>query len=513
MKIFKRIITLCLLVVAAVMFIPGVLAAISTDNNSLTVSGLETGTDKNVSVNLYKIMNVNTQNGQPKDPVYVWDSNVATWLNSQANYKKFVGDNNVVTADFNKDLSNTEVAKFYDDLSAAIRSGAITGVTANTKQAGGAASVSYTGLDLGVYFVLANGGMKVYKPTSVNIVPEKNATTGDWEVKNTSVELKSSGPGVVKKVEGEDAATGKIGQKVKYTLEITVPEYPENTTNKTLYLEDQLSAGLDLVEVSEGNYDVKVVADGEELTINENYSLSYTDRKITIHFDGEFYSTIKDYDKITVTYYATINKDAVIYDTDPEGNINTVTLHYNNDPYGNEDPKPTDKVTVYTYGLDLKKVDKKDHTKVLNGAEFTVSANQDGSNPLKFVKISDGVYRLVEAGETGTDKLVATNGTLKVQGLDVGKYYVTETKAPVGYVIDPTHHELEIKDANVDGKVDAEDSTTALLYAEIENSDSVINLPVTGGIGTLIFSVIGILFMGLSVVLVRNILKKKEVQL
>ena len=514
MKIFKRIITLCLLVVAAVMFIPGVLAAISTDNNSLIVSGLETGTGKDVSVNLYKIMNVNTQNGQPKDPVYVWDTNVAEWLNSQASYKKFVGDNNVVTADFNKDLSTTEVAKFYDDLSAAIRSGDIAGVTANTKQAGGVASVSYTGLDLGVYFVLANGGMKVYRPTSVNIVPEKNETTGDWEVKNTSVELKSSGPGVVKKVEGEDAATGKIGQKVKYTLEITVPEYPENTTNKTLYLEDQLSNGLDFVEDTEGTYAMKVVSDtGDTLVKDTNYSLTYTDRKITIHFDGEFYSTIKDYDKITVTYYATINKDAVIYDTDPEGNSNTVTLHYNNDPYGNEDPKPTDKVTVYTYGLDLKKVDKKDHTKVLNGAEFTVSANQDGSNPLKFVRISDGVYRLVEEGETGTDNLVATNGTLKVQGLDVGKYYVTETKAPVGYVIDPTHHELEIKDANVDGKVDAEDSTTALLYAEIENSDSVINLPVTGGIGTLIFSVIGILFMGLSVVLVRNILKKKEVQL
>ena len=47
---------------------------------------------------------------------------------------------------------------------------------------------------------------------------------------------------------------------------------------------------------------------------------------------------------------------------------------------------------------------------------------------------------------------------------------------------------------------------------QIENSDDIITLPVTGGIGTLLFSVIGILFMGLGAFLIKNILKKENVQ-
>ena len=508
MKMFKRIIALCLLVMATVMFIPGVLAEFSTNNNSLTVSGLET--DKNINVNLYKIMSVNTQSGQPKDPVYVWDANVAAWLSREAapaKYKEFVGTNNVVTDKFNKTLESGVVAKFYDDLAAAIRSGAITGVTKKSQTSGSQESVTVSGLDLGVYFILADGGMKVYKPTSVNIVPEYNEDNKDWEVKTTSVKLKSSSPSVVKKVENKTVATGSIGKKVKYTLEVTVPSYPDNTTNKTLYVVDTLSSGLDYVKDTTGTYATVVTADGTTLVKDTNYSLSYNDstRQLEIHFDGEnskYYNTIKDYNKITVTYYATLNKDAVV----TSGNDNTVTLHYNNDPYGFEDPQPSSEVKVYTYGFDLLKVDKKDHSKVLEGAEFTVSEKNDGSNPLSFVKINDGEYRLALTGEEGVTNLVATNGTLKVFGLDLGKYYVTETKAPAKYVIDPTHHEVVLADADLNGKIDED----GLLSFEFENTDSVIQLPVTGGIGTLIFSVIGILFMGVSAILVKNILKKNE---
>ena len=37
-------------------------------------------------------------------------------------------------------------------------------------------------------------------------------------------------------------------------------------------------------------------------------------------------------------------------------------------------------------------------------------------------------------------------------------------------------------------------------------------LPVTGGIGTLIFSVLGIVFMGVAISLVRSIFKNKKVE-
>lgn len=523
-KIFKRIITLCLLVIAAVMFVPGVLAAISTDNNSLTVSGLETGTGKTVSVNLYKIINVNTKNGQPQSPVYKWDTNVATWLNTKAPaaYKDYIDADGNVTDAFNKALENGEtkvIDQFYDDLSAAIRGGEdITLSPVDTKTANNVASVTFEGLDLGVYFVLANGGMKVYNPTSVNIVPEKDQTTGDWVVKNTSVELKSSSPSIVKTVEDAQqaqaaAATAYIGKKVKFTLKITVPHYPENTKAKTLYIEDQLSNGLDFIADTTGDYAMVVKSDtNANLVKDTDYSVSYSsDRLLTLHFDGEFYDRVKAYDEITITYYATVNENAIV-----KAN-NTATLHYNNDPYGESDPEPsTPEVTVYTYGFDVTKVDKnKPNGNPLKGAEFVISKKADASDPLSFVALDGkpGEYRLAKDGETGTTTLIATNGTLKVYGLDTDDYYVKETKAPTGYVINPIPQKKTLTDSEPNGVLDDQGEDDNLLTFNFENSDSIIDLPVTGGIGTLIFSIIGVLFMGTSIVLVRNILKKKEVQL
>ena len=527
-KFIKNLIIVSLLVIATIVVIPNVFAEFSTNNNSLTVSGLETNTDKDVSVNLYKIIDVNTKNGQPQSPVYKWNTNVAKWLNEKApsTYKDYIDDDGNVTDAFNKALEQSKVIdKFYDDLSAAIRGGKdITLSPVDTKTAKNVESVTFTGLDLGVYFVLANGGMKVYKPTSINIVPEKDQTSGDWVVKNNSVELKSSSPSIVKTVEDAQqaqaaAATGFIGKKVKYTLKITVPHYPENTTNKTLYIEDQLSNGLDFIADTTGDYAMVVKSDtGVTLKEDTNFSLDYTDRKLTLHFDGDgtpegknkYYDTIKTYDEITITYYATVNENAIVKAD------NTATLHYNNDPYGKSDPEPsTPEVTVYTYGFDVTKVDKNNpNGDPLKGAEFVISKNADASNPLKFVALDGkpGEYRLAKDGEEGADeKLVATNGTLKVYGLDTGDYYVKETKAPTGYVINPIPQKKTLTDAEPDGKLEGDGDN--LLTFKFENSDSIIDLPVTGGIGTLIFSIIGVLFMGTSIVLVRNILKKKEVQL
>lgn len=98
-------------------------------------------------------------------------------------------------------------------------------------------------------------------------------------------------------------------------------------------------------------------------------------------------------------------------------------------------------VTGYEGNVTLKKVDKEKN--LLKGAEFQLSKVEtvdgvENTTLVSVVKVSDGVYKVALDGETGaTTTLTATNGTLKVTGLDEGNYKFNETKAPKGYSLNP----------------------------------------------------------------------------
>lgn len=520
-NLIRNLVIVCLLVIATIIVIPNVLAEFGAADNTLTVNGL----DKNVNVNWYRIMTVNIENAQPKDPVYSWIPSVATWLNDNG-YGDFVVENsNVVNHGengFNSSTNSTTLAKMYGELAAAIRTSIadgtfdtkFEGVTRSTTPAnsGDGSSVTFTDLELGNYFILADSSTEhVYAPTSVRIVPVWNTQTNSWDVVDKTVNMKSTPVDVTKTA---STASASIGGTVTYTLTIDVPTYPDGTTNKTLELGDVLSDGLTFVDGS-----MTVMSGTNTLTSGTHYSVTSTPNAngggtLTIDFSGTkgvYYDAIKaaGYTNIVVTYKAVINENAIVN----EGTVNTdntATLKFNHDPYGNQTQETSSTVTVYTYGLDVTKIDATSKEK-LSGAQFKISTDAAGENVLHFTKVSDGVYRYDPAGTVTTTLAVASNGTLRVTGLDLGTYYVTETKAPNEYIIKSGALPVTIADSNNDGI--ANNSTTGYFATDFENSKSLIDLPVTGGIGTLIFSIIGILFMGISIVLIKNILKKKEVQL
>ena len=141
-------------------------------------------------------------------------------------------------------------------------------------------------------------------------------------------------------------------------------------------------------------------------------------------------------------------------------------------------------VTGYTGDITLTKY-AENGTTVLHGAEFTVT--KTGSDEaLYFVEKATGEYKLAAEGTEGASQtVVATNGTVKVEGLDEGRYHFTETKAPAGYSI------------NADG-VDAtiEASTEKNVSVGISINDTKLSaLPSTGGIGTTIFTIGGCAIM------------------
>lgn len=189
--------------------------------------------------------------------------------------------------------------------------------------------------------------------------------------------------------------------------------------------------------------------------------------------------------------------------------------------------------TVYTYAFSLAKTSDEDiegstGKKPLTNAGFTLysDAGMANANAVSMIKETVGgetYYRPALAGETGVTELLADMGaasnTLLVRGLDAATYYLKETKVPTGYYAPKGGFEVKLtgeRDVNVlNGKLAAASSFTAInatdnvllgtasvngteqnrLDASLKNSSTPV-LPTTGGVGTVMFTVVGLLCMG-----------------
>lgn len=532
---FSKVLAFCLAMVLALSMSVTAFAAISSSSTAdFTVTGFDT--DREVEVSAYKIIDVNVDDasGQPLNPMYTWTDEVAGWVST--NYSAYVDTNlgaNAV-ADAFESVSADDLTKFLEEMSAAIKAGTITSTPVTETSANG--SAAFTGMEMGEYLLTAKGGVKIYQPTTVQVVPVYNEETQAWEIGNpvigTESTMKSSAPGITKDVTEEDDNTVAIGDTVGYTLTVTVPSYPVNATNTRFEVGDTLGAGLTF----DGNDTIKVYSDAA--LQNEISAANYeiTNPGQTTPGEATFLVTFKDdfttaYTGTTlyVTYTATVNENA--FGEDALGN--DAFLGYDNDPYTDSDYETTTEKDVYTYGINLTKVDKEGNS--LTGAKFTLT--KDGEQTAMKFNGSNGAYTYdSQNGGTVEELDVAANGTLAIQGLDVGTYILKETKAPSDYVLPNGQITIVIADADPDGVIDGtarnlvtangtiklyvdEDNnrvptiTDNVISFEVENTssdDAGFQLPVTGGAGTMLFTVCGILLMGGAVAMVVVLARKKR---
>ena len=248
-----------------------------------------------------------------------------------------------------------------------------------------------------------------------------------------------------------DAADSQVGQDVTYNIYGTVAENFDKYDTYFYKFSDKISKGLTLqkgakVYLYENRTDAKgdlARAKGTDITANfkeETPAEAAEDGSKTTTWTCDNLKTVSDVTKdsyIVVSYKAQINKDAVVAGT--EGNENTVTLNYSNNPMtstrGETQP---DTVKDYTYGLKINKVDLGTE-KALKGAKFTITTKGDESNTnVKYVK-DDGAL-------SDTEVVLSTNadGAIQLTGLDAGTYTVTEVSAPSGYAkVDPFTFEIK----------------------------------------------------------------------
>ncbi|MFT8531774.1 SpaA isopeptide-forming pilin-related protein [Bifidobacterium aquikefiri] len=210
---------------------------------------------------------------------------------------------------------------------------------------------------------------------------------------------------------------------------------------------------------------------------------------------------------IRVRYAAVVDAD-VEYSSPGGGgmhaNVNTATLTRSTSESDLETKTAT--ANVYSFEVDLVKVDKDDTSRLLGGAKFEVS--RDGQ-PLKFSKLSDGLYRLDAAG--GTELVTRTDGSLTLQGVEARGLQFKETNAPSGYfkVADFTVETLPLWDVDASEVTLASYRTsgTNLAYVSQDGrtvvvadpAHSLANLPYTGGFGVLVLLVVGGLILAFAV--------------
>lgn len=289
----------------------------------------------------------------------------------------------------------------------------------------------------------------------------------------TEVIAKKSSTSVDKTTEDADHVVA-IGDIVTYTIDAYVPFIDAaNTENRTFTITDKIT-GADYY-LTGPNAVNSVTMEGKNGQVGE---IVVNDKGNGFTVDlGKLVADTANPNagkKITVTYTAKVNETTV----ENKAGSHAAGVDYG----GNNVP-----VKLFTGELVLMKYGDGDVNKALEGAEFVLY--KDGEE-VPFVKEEKtGKYKYAPDTKDADSKLVTdANGYIDVEGLDVGSYHFEETKAPKGYSINTDGKTLTL---TVDGEV-----ATAKLYNEGGLNDTKLNsLPSTGGMGTYLFTIIGVVVM------------------
>ncbi len=514
MKSIKRIIALLLTAVMTMTMSVTAFAAGPT-NCSLTVN-VKDGQDlKGQTINLYKLFDVTVSSDKKnysytvsnaegyKDAlVEVLGSSITTNSKDEeiAKAVKDLGENNSIGV---QNFANKFTAK-------ALKSHLASTATSN-KIADSKKSHTFTGLAAGYYLVYVTGGKEI----------QSSLVTVE-EGKTNTVNLKTEAPSITKKAEQD---TVSIGQVVKYTVTGSVPD----TTGYDQYvytIRDELSKGLDFVNDANGTaleagattVNVKVAFKDAGVTDAVKAPTTATlsgENKRTMAFNLSEWVRANQANKgkeFTVTYYAKVNKDAVVTEK------NKATLEYGNKPGETTTTTPSE-VKTPTYPLNINKIKAGTTDARLAGAKFSLyNSESDATSGTNAIKVtgSNGNYVVDPTSENTVFESVKSiegqNYNLRVNGLAAGIYYLVETDAPAGFnkLTDPIKVEInmsttdEVNDWTLSKNSEPEEDK----IIDVENSTGSL-LPSTGGMGTIAFTVVAaLLVLGVAVSFIRD--RKRE---
>ena len=409
-------------------------------------------------------------------------------------------------------------------------------------------------LEPGYYVVLGSTTAtndRTYQLTSV-FVQMKNdeakviAGDGKTEITNGKVQLKhTTGPIISMSVKDDNgtpaawkgAAAGQVGEVLDFYIHLELPNYNNDNVYMTkLSLADAMH-GLEYVD---GSAKLTTTAPyGEAGAVEKTTGLTSTpgaygaDGNQTVTFDVDYHeiktrgASVSAYIHFQAKVMPVAAKTGVTATADT-----TLTYTFSLDPNNSRTTSAVG-VKVHTYAFSLAKTSDEDiegstGKKPLTNAGFTLYSDNAMNTPVSMIKETVGgetYYRPALAGETGVTDLLADMGadhnTLLVRGLDAATYYLKETKVPSGYYAPKGGFAVQLTgDRDVEtlngnlaaapassftatnaidnvllGTASVNGTEMNRLDASLKNSSTPV-LPTTGGVGTVMFTVVGLLCMG-----------------
>lgn len=368
---------------------------------------------------------------------------------------------------------------------------------------------------------------------------------GDAEAsKNATITVYNEKPSLEKSVKNTDGTydndtDASVEDTVTWKVEASVPSNVNEL--ETYKLTDKMSNALTWEDKTKA--DLKITTDNNTtLTEGTDYTLTVPEDNIAggtwiIDFTeaGKTKLATNYVKVITVTFNTKLNEKAII---GSEGNLNDAELDYSNAIYPTEDlDNPNkdntpgediikDQAIVYSFQMKVLKVDGKTNAALKDVMFDLYSYTGTKTNPTEAdLKGSDGA--LVERNLTTDD-----NGKIQKSGLKNGTYYLVETKTvktkdgkQYNLLKEPVKVEIKVAyttktektiEKETNGNVTAAttvknetftggDTDSAGTFTVTVKNYTGFDLPITGGMGTVLFSIAGFALMaGAAFVLLKG---------
>lgn len=464
-NLFKKI---GALLVAAVMVLSMCTAVFATeqetsvanDKASLTVKGLVPG--ENTMVAVYKVVG--------------WSAEHSSWEVENETIKNDVNlDKNPVTIDW-KSIANKREN--------------LTSVILEHKEVPENGEVKFDDLAIGAYYVYAASKKTTYNPMGEAVYGYDD--NGLMIAQDKTIDAKGSTYTLTKAFTGDDGQTTyqvvNRGQEVPFTITATFPSYDKDAKDRAFQITDE-PKGMKVKEVTvkvgeallAAGTDYKLVSvkddgtDGDEITTLP----AAEDQKVRVRFTSAYIGTDNRHAGQTVT----VEVKAQITDAD------TFVNKASSDK-GSKQSEVNGKLGSIT----INKYDE-NNSKLLADAEFSIAPMKEDEvgAKIQFVLVrqnKDGqsIYKKATEEEIKNDditkvtNIVAKNGVVVAKGLDDGKYKIVEEKAPAGYSV------VTVNDVTIENGGNP--------TATVNVSDTKLHsLPHTGGMGTYLFTIIGVVVM------------------